>query len=175
MYPRVLSVSLLAALLAALVCSAQEKGRPDRPARDKQTSIARVMYQGKIQLVDPDKRTVVLDDALPYGKTGKVRPHFRIKDRPAKAPAAQKLTFSLTRDARVTLDGRRAQLKELKAGQYARIRVVSGRAGLDRRDSAEPPAVRVADRKDTPAPTVLSADLVEASTEAFPAGTDKRD
>jgi hypothetical protein len=143
---------MLSALLAALAVAAGA-------AADDRDAI-RSTYQGKIQLVDLDKRTLVLGDAFLYrgGSKGKVA------DRTKERGSARKLTFELERDARVTLDGHKAQLKDLKAGQYARVRVVSGRARLDRGGST----VLTVDRKDT-SPSVLKADRVEASTRMFPA------
>jgi hypothetical protein len=149
---------LLAALLSVLaVGSAQPRDEKDKGGKtvpDKKPTPIMLLYEGKIRAIDLDKRELVLGDAMQQGSADKV-----------KDKGLQSLTFKLTRDARIILDGRTVPMKALKAGLFARVHATSARASLERGEGAQS-LFLIADRKEI-SPVVLLANRVEASTRAF--------
>ena len=176
MWYRVFPTLLLSLLVCTASGSADDRDKSGKTVPDKKATPIMLMYQGKIRSVDLDKRSLVLGEARPHRKATAEKdkkPASGAKDRDTRGNAPlQMLTFALTRDVRITLDGRAATLKDLKAGHFANIHAVRGTVSLDRRNAFVSVA---ADRKDRPAKVVMTANRVEASTKAFTANTGKRE
>jgi len=165
---------LLAALLSAAafppVSPADEKDKAGKT--DKKSTPIMLIFQGKIRSIDLDKQEFVLADAVQSpSETGKKEKKADRASGKKATPAVKSLTFKLTTDARITLDGRTVKFKALVAGHYARVQAMSGRASLDRRDRD---LQFVADRKDAVSPVVLLAKRVDASTRPFTPKPDKK-
>ncbi len=104
--------------------------------------------------MDADKRALVLQKAQLFrGKTSAAR-----KGKPVKS-----ISFTLTRDAKVTVDGKVTDIRSLKAGQWARVHVASARARLGSGDAR---IFTIADRRDAKT-TPVKTDRVEVSTRGF--------
>jgi hypothetical protein len=156
MWYRIIPASLVLALLAGLVLVASSVA--DESRKDKDTSAAGDYYQGRIDTVDADKRALALRQAT------LVRASASKGKRETRGKNLGTMSFTLTRDAKVTLDGKAADIKNLKAGQWARVHVARARASADRPEVA---TIAIAIRRDTKI-TPLMADRVEASSRAFP-------
>ncbi len=100
---RALSVGLLVGVVAAFAVL------PALKADDKADPTS---FMGKITKIDTTKRLVTLTDV----QTGKVE-----KTEKTAAAAAGNYQFEVTAEAKVTLDGTKADLKDLKEGYFARV------------------------------------------------------
>jgi len=183
--------ALLALLTFTVVGQAEDRDRPAK--KDTTTSAGQNYYQGKIQTVDADKRTVMLSDARHHrgtkgGTSGKGsgttgRAGDRAADRADTKATGKKMTFTLSRDAKITLDGKTAELKDLKSGQYARV-YVAGKTGTGSSGTGKDTGGTGKDTAGTGKATadkdttgtgrdtkVMMAQRIEASTKAFPKGT----
>jgi hypothetical protein len=98
---RALSVGLLVGVVAAFAVL------PALKADDKPEATS---FMGKITKIDATKRLLNLTDV----KTGKVEKTEKT------AAAAGNYQFEVTAEAKVTLDGTKADLKDLKEGYFAR-------------------------------------------------------
>jgi hypothetical protein len=108
---RVLSVGLL------VVCVAVFAFLPAVVADDKPEAAS---FMGKIAKVDATKRQLTLTDV----KAGKVEKTE--KDKAATAAAAGNYQFDVAADAKITLDGSKADIKDLKEGYFAKITLAKG-------------------------------------------------
>jgi len=108
----------LAALILAWFASAANsqqssvKERDPRPPRDKDKALTARLYTGRIVRVDAEKRMVQLK-TLRFRSTDDT-------DKSADRPGIM-LTFTVGERANITLDGKAASLRDVKAGMYARI------------------------------------------------------
>jgi len=175
MWSRLLSGLLLAALLSAACfppaspADEKDKAGKTKSPNPKPTPVM-LMFQGRIKSIDLDKNELVLGEAVQSRFDSGKKEKKADQAKGSKAtPPIKSLTFKLPPDARITLDGVTVKLKALQAGYYARVQAVGGRASLDRRD-----VHLVADRKETPAPVVLTAKRVDASRKAFTIEKGKR-
>jgi len=118
---RALPALLLAALLSAavfpVVSPADEKEKSGKSATDKKATPVMLMFQGRIRSIDLDKQEFFLGDAKQSSsrRADKDKKKDVVKDSKA-TPAVKLLTFKLTRDARITLDGRTVKLKLAHGG-----------------------------------------------------------
>jgi len=133
-------VALLAACIGGAVF-ADDKTGGDKSGGDKSgagTASARKYYTGKIASVDTDKRTLVLGDFIggtgtgtggtgTGGKgtgtgTGGTGTGTGTGDKGTTGTGSnRKMTFTLSEKATITLDGKDATMRDLKAGLYARV------------------------------------------------------
>jgi hypothetical protein len=152
--------ALAALFYLAAGLEAQDPGEKDRRATDRSTTTDRAatdrsgtdgrdsLYHGQIVKVEASRRELVLDTALAT-ETGVVpkrdkapekdqatdrgTPKDTVKDRVGKE-RSRPVTFTVPESARVTLDGKRAALRDLKGGHFARIMARRGEAGVDLKD-----------------------------------------
>jgi len=96
-----------------LVVVAQDKDK-DKGGKDKGHS-----YSGKITKVDADKRMISVEG------TGKVEKD-KTADKDKGVKGGGTWAFMVERGATVTLDGKKAELSDLKANQYARVQAAAG-------------------------------------------------
>jgi hypothetical protein len=110
---RVLSVGLL------VVCFSVFASLPALSADDKPDGTS---FMGKVSKVDATKRQLTLTDVRP-GTTDK--PAVPEKDK-ATAAAAGTYMFDISADAKITLDGSKADVKDLKEGYFAHVWLAKG-------------------------------------------------
>jgi hypothetical protein len=160
------------ALLLALAWGgvAQERDRADGAAKADKSATAGHVFKGRIARVNADTRLLVLNDVQPVRPTPRdARPGAgaapdRERPRAVEAPR-RSMTFMVTKDAQISLDGRKADLKDLKEGNWARVRALPS---LAPGAGARPPAGAAERPGERPGvAAVMRADRVEAFTKAF--------
>jgi hypothetical protein len=104
---RVLSVGLLVGAVAVVAVL------PALKADDKPEATS---FMGKVSKIDTTKRLLTLTDV----RTAKVEKTEKA-DKEKNAAAAANYQFEATADAKITLDGTKADLKDLKEGYFARV------------------------------------------------------
>jgi hypothetical protein len=124
-------------LLGASLAPAQKR----TATSDRKEAAKAQNFRGKIVRVDATRRQLVVEVAVVTGEDGK---KVSKKDRPGGGKAGDQWTFQLARNARITLDGKAAALRNIRGGQYALVRAVpttldppDGRTGRPTQ-SAEP-------------------------------------
>jgi hypothetical protein len=158
---RVLSFALLTApaLLLLTAWSVAEERRPAEP----RSPVSAHTYVGKIASIDTSGRMLVLEDIVPAGP--------RLKD--GKGPGApdrvreRKISFAVARNAMITLDGKAADLKDLKAGYAARVwasapRAVGAKVPPPGAGSPDRPAGRDAKAVDRDRRAMMDATRIDA-------------
>jgi hypothetical protein len=150
---RVLSVGLVVlalvgfAFVPALV--ADDKGAKDTPT-----------FSGKISKVDATKHELILTDVKATGTTEKSA--TADKSTTADKDKLASYTFDVAENAKITLDGKTCELKDLKEGTFARVWTMKAEKA-DKADKTE---------KDKGlAVPHLKTDHIEAFTKEPPAAT----
>jgi len=105
-----------AVLLAALVSLGASAQDPCRDRTDPEAGIggSAHVYVGKILKLNTEKRNLVLDGRLDITRKGKMPPD------PGKV-GTRTLTFTIDGKARFKVDGKEANMGDLKPGQHARV------------------------------------------------------
>jgi hypothetical protein len=102
---RALSVGLMVGAVAAFAVL------PALKADDKPEATS---FMGKVTKIDTTKRLVTLTDV----RTGKIEKTEKTAEK--ADPAVGNYQFEVAADAKITLDGSKADLKDLKEGYFAR-------------------------------------------------------
>src|SRR5262245_10056998 len=99
---------------------AQPAGQPPKVKPANETKIAPANgFQGRIERLEVDARRITLNDVMMLG--GKQQEKL-----------GASMTFAVAEHARIWLDGREAQLRDLKEGFSARVETRHGNAPADR-------------------------------------------
>jgi hypothetical protein len=118
------------------VATAQERGKDAAGDPGRGDAAAPYGYSGRVARVDPEKRTIELNDTR-RGPATSARDKAAGRDTPPDDArgASATMTFQVAAMARVTLDGKVTTFSALRAGQFVRV-------------STPPPGARVVVPKD---------------------------
>jgi len=122
-------VALAAGAFAAF--NQEEKDKGDRGSGDKAASA----LQGKITRVDADKRSIVLSEVK--GGTGGTGTGTNPGDKDkgtgtgdkGTGDKGQEMTLMVAENAQISVDGKKAELRELRPGYFARVSIRQGDKG----------------------------------------------
>lgn len=137
----VVTAGVVLAFLAASVSFAEEKGKNEKGTGDRASAST---IQGKIMRVDPEKRTLVLgevkrgagiggdkgtggttgtggDKGTGTGDKGTGTGDKGTGGDKGSANQGQELTLMVAENAQITLDGKKAELRDLRQNQFARV------------------------------------------------------
>lgn len=123
---RLLAVAAVALLAAVPALVAQDRGAGDRPAgqgrdADRAGTAHGNRFEGKIARVDAARHQIVLSDVHTGGDRNKSGTGDRTGAGAADRDANR--TFDVAQNARITLDGKNAELRDLMTGMHVRVHV----------------------------------------------------
>jgi len=114
-YRAALGMAVVLAVVGLAAAEDKEKGDRSDSGKDKSPKVGGRTYTGKIDRVDTTNRMLYL--------TGVGGQADRDKRSESKEKSSAKVaTFTISSTAVVTLDGKKASLDDLKAGQFVRAR-----------------------------------------------------
>jgi len=121
-YRTVFGALVVLAVAGLAAAEDREKGDRSDSGKDKSPKIGGRTYTGKIDRVDSTNRMLYLTDV--GGKADRDK-----RSESKEKASAKATTFTISSTAVVTLDGKKATVEDLKAGQFVRAR-----AGLSSAD-----------------------------------------